>query len=294
MTKLLSFVCLMLLAFNSPAIEQHVNISKRVYVAPLEKSHWELTKNSIFSCEIEHRIPYFGKAIFYQENGRTLKFRLQTRNFYKKDLDASLSSTTANWKKSQRSIEMARLKTSGTSQLVMVEKSVAKEAYYELQQGYNLSLDFIDSDDGYNSVSIVVSTVNFRDVEQQFSECISNLYHYNFDDVKKALVHFDFDAEFPKVEEEERKLKNMLAYLKVDPNVSLVTVIGHTDYKGRLCYNDTLSQRRALYIYDYLLQSGVDPKKLFLEFRGETEPAINKKDDASRAINRRVEVLMSK
>jgi len=71
-------------------------------------------------------------------------------------------------------------------------------------------------------------------------------------------------------------------------------VSGNTDYKGTECYNETLSARRAWYIYDYLVQSGVDPKKLHIEFNGENKPLVRGKDEKSRALNRRVEVTLQR
>ncbi len=263
-------------------------------MAPIEKSEWTMTKDNVLLCQIEHVIPKFGKAIFYQSSGRHINFKLVSEHRYKKDLPVDFNSVSATWKGEHSEKNISQLKTTGKNPLIQIKDVSAREAYFELQQGFQIQLDFIDDEDGFNPVSVVVSTVNFRDVEQKFSRCVTELHPYNFDDVKKSLVHFDFDEEFPKVEEEDEALKEMLQYLKVDPFVKSITVIGHTDYKGSICYNDSLSSRRALYVYDYLLQSNVDPKKLFLEFKGESKPITKKKDEKSRAINRRVEVILKK
>ena len=266
----------------------------RIYMSPMEKSKWVLTQDSKLRCEIEHVIPFFGKAVFYQESGRQLKLKVLSEHHYKKDLDISFRSVTANWKGLHTEANLAKLKTSGTNPLVHVVSNAARQAYFELQQGYQPSLFFIDDEDGFNSVSVILSTVNFREIENDFGHCLSSLHPYHFDDVKAARVQFDFDEEFPALDEEERALSKLLDYVKLDKNVKNILITGHTDYKGSVCYNETLSARRAWYIYDYLIQNDIDPKQLQIEFKGETTPLVKGKDDVSRARNRRVEVTLQK
>lgn len=262
----------------------------RVYMSPMESSQWVLTEDTPLRCEIEHKIPRFGKAVFYQESGRRLQLKILSDHRYKKDLDIAFRSVSANWKSMVTEAELGTLKTSGGEPLVRIESNSARQAYFELQQGYQPSLYFIDDEDGYNSVSVILSTVRFRDVEADFGRCLTKLHPLHFDDVKQARVHFDFDEEFPTYEEEDRALRKLLDYLKVDESVQTVRVTGHTDFKGSECYNETLSARRAWYIYDYLLQSGIDGKRLQVQFKGESEPLEPGKDDEARAMNRRVEV----
>lgn len=288
--KNLIYFCLVLLSFSSVQAS-----TDRVYMSPMEKSSWVLTSDSPLRCEIEHNIPRFGKAVFYQESGRQLKLKVLSDHHFKKDLDISFRSVTANWKGIHTEGNIANLKTSGNrNPLVRMENNAARNAYFELQQGYQPSLFFVDDDDGFNSVAIIMSTVRFRDVEADFGRCLTRLHPYHFNDIKSAKVHFEFDEEFPKEEEEDRALQKMLNYIKLDDSVHTLLISGHTDYKGTECYNETLSARRAWYVYDYLIQSGVDPRRLQVEFFGETQPFKKAKDDESRALNRRVTVTMVK
>lgn len=76
-----------------------------------------------------------------------------------------------------------------------------------------------------------------------------------------------------------------------------VEVAGHTDSRGDARYNQTLSERRAKAVYDYLVESGVDDARLIgpIGF-GETRPLVpNEKADGSddpqgRGENRRTEL----
>ncbi|MBA4012445.1 MAG: hypothetical protein C0481_11310 [Phenylobacterium sp.] len=74
---------------------------------------------------------------------------------------------------------------------------------------------------------------------------------------------------------------------------TLVDVIGHADSTGRADYNQTLSERRALSVADYLTgRGGVLRDRLYVEGRGSTQPIADNSTDAGRAKNRRVEIVL--
>ena len=104
----------------------------------------------------------------------------------------------------------------------------------------------------------------------------------------------EVDLEAGQEHEEDQALAKILDYLKVDQSVKKLIISGHADFKGSECYNETLSARRAWYVYDYLVQSGIDPKMLSVEFFGESQPLDAGRDDQARAVNRRVSVTMVK
>ena len=74
---------------------------------------------------------------------------------------------------------------------------------------------------------------------------------------------------------------------------TLVDVIGHADSTGRADYNQSLSERRALSVADYLTgRGGVLRDRLYVEGRGSTQPIADNSTDAGRAKNRRVEIVL--
>ncbi|HYH38063.1 MAG TPA: OmpA family protein [Azospirillum sp.] len=74
--------------------------------------------------------------------------------------------------------------------------------------------------------------------------------------------------------------------LKEDPSLKLV-VEGHTDAVGTLAYNQTLSQRRAISVGEYLVRvHGVDPQRIAVDGKGPSEPIAADPYDGR---NRRVE-----
>jgi outer membrane protein OmpA-like peptidoglycan-associated protein len=65
---------------------------------------------------------------------------------------------------------------------------------------------------------------------------------------------------------------------------------GHTDAKGSIAYNQTLSQRRAEAVRDYLITMGISEKRLTAIGFGKTRPLPNPPADSPFAgVNRRVQ-----
>ncbi len=104
-------------------------------------------------------------------------------------------------------------------------------------------------------------------------------------------VQFDFDKSnlrpdtIPILERNVAKLKSM--------KINRINVIGYTDSKGTEAYNQSLSERRARAVKDYLVKQGIASDRIAVEGRGESgEIAPNvtpsgKDNPAGRAKNRR-------
>ncbi len=75
-------------------------------------------------------------------------------------------------------------------------------------------------------------------------------------------------------------------------NDTAITIEGHTDDKGELAYNQTLSEQRAVAVEGYLGTQGVDTKRVTTKGYGETQPLNGNLNDDERQINRRVEVAI--
>ncbi len=72
-----------------------------------------------------------------------------------------------------------------------------------------------------------------------------------------------------------------------------VDVNGHTDAIGSYAYNQTLSERRADAVADYLFSRSVTPARLHVQGFGKTEPIASNMSVEGRAANRRVEIVLT-
>jgi len=73
------------------------------------------------------------------------------------------------------------------------------------------------------------------------------------------------------------------------PNVA-VGIEGHTDSVGPDAYNQSLGQRRAASVRDFLVGKGVPASRLTASSYGESRPIATNDTDEGRALNRRVEL----
>ena len=71
-----------------------------------------------------------------------------------------------------------------------------------------------------------------------------------------------------------------------------LTVVGHTDDVGSNAYNQSLSERRALSVAQYLESKRVDSMRLATAGKGETQPRSSNSTESGRQENRRVEIYV--
>jgi outer membrane protein OmpA-like peptidoglycan-associated protein len=83
-----------------------------------------------------------------------------------------------------------------------------------------------------------------------------------------------------------------LADVVVRYGKTTLTVVGHTDDVGSNAYNQSLSERRALSVAQYLESKRVDSLRLATAGKGETQPRSTNNTEAGRQENRRVEIYV--
>lgn len=86
-------------------------------------------------------------------------------------------------------------------------------------------------------------------------------------------------------------LDNVAQVLSEYPK-TYVDVMGHTDSDGSEAYNQTLSERRATSVADYLSGHGVQSARLATRGYGEMQPIASNETPEGKAQNRRVEVKL--
>lgn len=74
---------------------------------------------------------------------------------------------------------------------------------------------------------------------------------------------------------------------------SFVQILGHTDNIGSATKNLSLSERRALSVVKALIAEGVSSARIHGEGRGESMPIASNKTVDGRAMNRRIEAVLS-
>jgi outer membrane protein OmpA-like peptidoglycan-associated protein len=73
---------------------------------------------------------------------------------------------------------------------------------------------------------------------------------------------------------------------------TFITVIGHTDNVGTAQYNQSLSERRARAVEQYLQGQGVVDQRIESSGKGENMPRASNNTESGRQLNRRVEIVI--
>lgn len=128
-----------------------------------------------------------------------------------------------------------------------------------------------------------------------YEEVSKNLYLIPIEAGEIARLNnlfFDFNKSSLKPES-FLELDYLIKLMNARPSME-IQIQGHTDDVGDNDYNLELSKKRALSVYNYLLEKGIAAERLKYKGFGETVPYKQGTDEQSRQLNRRVEFLIIK
>ncbi len=83
-------------------------------------------------------------------------------------------------------------------------------------------------------------------------------------------------------------LHALAEHLIAHPEIASLQIEGHADGSGSPAYNQSLSERRAAAVRDWLIQHGVEAERLRVAARGEDAPVETNEAEEGREQNRRV------
>jgi OmpA-OmpF porin, OOP family len=110
------------------------------------------------------------------------------------------------------------------------------------------------------------------------------------DDKIELTETVEFETESAVLLERSKALLDDVAQVLNDhPEIKRVQIEGHTDAVASRRHNQKLSQQRVASVKSYLVEKGIDGKRLVTKSFGETKPLASNKTDEGRAKNRRVE-----
>jgi len=104
-------------------------------------------------------------------------------------------------------------------------------------------------------------------------------------------VFFDFDKAELKPESIS-SLSRLKRFLEENAQVNIV-IEGHTDNIGEHDYNQDLSMRRAESVREYLVENGISKDRLAVKGWGDKKPILPNTNQANRAKNRRIEIVIN-
>lgn len=104
-----------------------------------------------------------------------------------------------------------------------------------------------------------------------------------------VTVHFDTGKSVIKAAD-AKTLTDAAKMLAASPATKMATT-GHTDSKGVEKANQSLSDRRAKAVKDFLAKKGVGADRISTSALGQTKPVADNASETGRAMNRRTEII---
>ncbi|MCO7227200.1 OmpA family protein [Pleionea sp. CnH1-48] len=261
----------------------------RAYEAEVDESVWDYSGNPV-RCELKHKIPLFGEAIFYSSAGRlpNMTFILDgSRNRVATDKPIHIRSLAPDWLPGKRGNEIGKVMTLPGEKTLNIFDDVAWKLLIALESGRIPTFFYRDLLDNSDQVSVALSNIQFRNVYTDFLQCVDDLLPYGFREIEYSLVHFRFNSS-RLGDDAKKKLDWLAAYLKYDERYDSVVIEGHTDSIAFRRYNKALGLKRAKMVREYLVKQGVDRSKVRVISRGERRPLESNATEEGRALNRRV------
>ena len=101
-----------------------------------------------------------------------------------------------------------------------------------------------------------------------------------------------FESDTAELRHESKELLPEIVKTIKNRKAKEIYVVGHTDRVGAELYNTRLSSKRAYYVRDLLVSSGIKSSSIVVSFHGETKPLVQTEDEVAEPLNRRVEVIV--
>ena len=108
----------------------------------------------------------------------------------------------------------------------------------------------------------------------------------------EKMVHFNTDASVV-MAKHIIDLNEIAAFMNENPTAT-ISVAGHADERESVEYNMRLSERRADYVIKYLKKKGMKNANIEKSFFGKSQPIADNNTAEGRALNRRVEIRITK
>ncbi len=258
------------------------------FQAPITDTQWLVTQSPL-KCSMHQDIARFGSAEFIQTPGDEFKLTFTTALYPSKQTDIYFEIAQAPWQNSEDRLMLVAIPVEKNQQTFTITGKLAKQAFTYIKEGMFPTIRYL-SQNSIEEISVLLSTVHFRDSNVNFTQCVEQLTPYTFEQMRKLTVYFN--SESSELSDEAKQALSKLAdYVKIDDSIKRITVSGHTDNYGRKRLNIPLSEARSLVVKDFLInEHNIDEAMIVTSFHREFIAASTNKTSSGRTHNRRAEI----
>jgi outer membrane protein OmpA-like peptidoglycan-associated protein len=207
----------------------------------------------------------------------------------------------------QKVIKNVTLKVFNAKNETIKKLASDKEGYYHIELPCSSTFKIISSKDNYEDNSVELTTSN-KDLAIKKDIHLkpvndSKEYDYSSQDTEKLIIkdinniHFSYN-QYTIRKDAKFELDKIIALLNKNNDV-IISISAYTDSRGSSMYNQSLSQRRADAIKEYLIFNGISVSRIIAIGYGENH-ILNrcfnntKCSDLEHEVNRRAEFIFYK
>ena len=250
------------------------------FAAPMDDVTWKVD-SSPFACRLKHTIPGFGEAVFERESGEAQGFYLQSPAALFKSGNASLISRAPQWGVNRQEVNLGYVPVAASNQPVTLNGRLADRLLMELYMGMAPTFSRASAAGDDVVIDVVVSSINFRKVYDQYQACFAQLLPYSFRQLAASELRFA-PAEVALSLDAKKRLDQIVEYLQASPDQITLQIDGYADQRGRIADNMQLAQERAAVIAEYFLDKGIEGQRISINHHGERQKP-GKRSMASKA-----------
>ena len=287
-------LCLLVLLNLTGVSFSFADQSVRQYAAKVETSAWGLDPQSNrLECRLIHHIDRFGTAEFSSvaSNQLNMQFALQMRMLPDTYAQAAVYSMAPKWMPGIPSRLLTKMKLQRQFQPEL-PKAMAWTLLTELEKGLWPTFQYQDWYNQNDSILVSLNTANFMPAYQDFVDCTAQLLPYSLEDIAFTILTFQANSQDLTLYA-QRRLNQVVEYLKYDNDLSLVLVDSHTNGIFGQSSNLTKTQARADKIKSFFTDNGVDDSRIQVTAYSE-QRSIAPDQKLLQGFNRRVVVQLFK
>lgn len=260
------------------------------FQTPLEHVEWSV-EGDRFECRLAQPVKGFGQGEFVRRAGEGPTFRLQAQEAWLSRGSATLLAAAAPWRAGQGDINLGIVLVPVNSDALYTSPLQAGRLLSGLLEGRGPLIRHRTQQG--DRLEVRIMPARFSDAYQRYLECTAGLLPYNFDQLKQTRIAF-VDTNMVLSESALGRLKAIVDYMQEDPSVNKIEVDGHSDSWGNRLTNREISRQRALTVQQYFLDQGIPEEQIVVRFHGERYPIKPNNTAANRALNRRVNIVLSR
>ncbi|WNJ96993.1 OmpA family protein [Vibrio ruber] len=264
------------------------------YVATPQQSKWEMVSDTPLECRLVHPIPSYGNAEFSSRASKKLNldFELKMLRPMGETRNVSLVSMPPAWRPGDRAESVSHLKFFKQFD-GYIGGQLAWNLLSELEKGRNPTFSYEEWQDRDRLIEVSLSSVLFHSKFNDFSNCLSRLLPYSFEDISFTILHYNRDS-VQVNKASQKRLAQIAEYIRYNQDIDLVLVSTYTDGSRSKNESQSLSEKRAEVLRDYFKSLGLPENRIQVEGYGKRRAIANDMTPIGKEKNRRVVISLGR